>query len=358
MIAREGGGKVFFLYDRLSARATITDGQGGIQGRQSHLPFGEELVATGTTDKHRFTSYERDSETGTDYAVNRGYSASIGRFLQADPYRASGGIGDPKSWNRYSYTRNNPTNRTDRLGLDDDDPIEGGNWTMDVPAGGDFIDPFFGDMQRLLDGDGFFDPRNLSGGNPPAGSPQRRTSPVPKILGKARFSEQRFRDCMHQLFGNGTPERSSAIDKFLNGRGQGTEGEYAIAFDYSLTAAQIGNLLRQNGYNVNGDQIAAYMNEFPDRIFFASDVFPERRGGVLGRGEFGAAILFHEIGNWFRAGVIFGAPNWSTLPGGGYWQRNPMDPDRDGDAGAALEECMYGGFVHHDGNVWNVPRRN
>jgi YD repeat-containing protein len=76
MIAREGSGRIFFLYDRLSARATITDGQGGIQGRQSHLPFGEELVATGTTDKHRFTSYERDSEGGMDYAVNRGYSTT------------------------------------------------------------------------------------------------------------------------------------------------------------------------------------------------------------------------------------------------------------------------------------------
>jgi len=117
MIAREGGGKVFFLYDRLSARATITDGQGGIQGRQSHLPFGEELVATGTTDKHRFTSYERDSETATDYAVNRGYSPSVGRFSQADPYDGSYDFGDPQSLNRYAYVQNDPVNLVDPLGL-------------------------------------------------------------------------------------------------------------------------------------------------------------------------------------------------------------------------------------------------
>ena len=117
MIAREQSGRVFFLYDRLSARATITDGQGGIQGRQSHLPFGEELNATGTTDKHKFTSYERDSETGTDYAVNRQHSQSIGRFNRPDPHEGSYQYGNPQSLNRYSYVANDPVNATDPLGL-------------------------------------------------------------------------------------------------------------------------------------------------------------------------------------------------------------------------------------------------
>jgi RHS repeat-associated protein len=117
MIAREGGGRTFFLYDRLSVRATITDGQGNIQGRQSHLPFGEELVGTGTTDKHRFTSYERDSETGTDYAVNRQHAQSVGRFSRPDPYDGSYNFGDPQSLNRYTYVRNDPVNEVDPLGL-------------------------------------------------------------------------------------------------------------------------------------------------------------------------------------------------------------------------------------------------
>ena len=117
MIAREGGGRVFFLRDRLSVRAMITDGQGGIQGRQSHLPFGEELVVTGTTDKHRFTSYERDTETATDYAVNRQYSLGVGRFTRPDPYAGSANKGNPQSWNRYAYTANDPTNNTDPTGL-------------------------------------------------------------------------------------------------------------------------------------------------------------------------------------------------------------------------------------------------
>jgi RHS repeat-associated protein len=119
MIAREGGGgKVFFLYGELSAKVTISDGgNGNIQGRQSHLPFGEELVATGTTDKHRFTSYERDSETGTDYAVNRGYSTNTGRFMRPDPYKGSYDFRDPQTLNRYAYVNNDPTNQVDPIGL-------------------------------------------------------------------------------------------------------------------------------------------------------------------------------------------------------------------------------------------------
>jgi RHS repeat-associated protein len=81
------------------------------------LPFGEELAATGTTDKHRFTSYERDSETATDYAVNRQYNQSVGRFNRVDPYQASGYLVDPQSWNRYSYVQNNPVDWVDPDGL-------------------------------------------------------------------------------------------------------------------------------------------------------------------------------------------------------------------------------------------------
>jgi RHS repeat-associated protein len=119
MIAREGGssGRIFFLNDRLSARATITDGNGNIQGRQSHLPFGEELVATGTTDKHRFTSYERDSEAGTDYAVNRQYAQGMGRFNRPDSYSGSYNPSNPQSFNRYVYGENDAVNRVDPSGL-------------------------------------------------------------------------------------------------------------------------------------------------------------------------------------------------------------------------------------------------
>ena len=39
--------------------------------------------------------------------------------MSADPYRASGYITDPQSWNRYRYSRNDPINLMDPLGLEE-----------------------------------------------------------------------------------------------------------------------------------------------------------------------------------------------------------------------------------------------
>ena len=68
------------------------------------------------SEKHRFTTYERDSESSTDYAINRQYQTVNGRFIQADV--VGGSILDPQSTNRYSYALNDPMNLTDPMGLD------------------------------------------------------------------------------------------------------------------------------------------------------------------------------------------------------------------------------------------------
>lgn len=121
MIAKSASGTAqYFLNDRLSARLALS-GVGAIAGRQAHLPFGEDFGESGSQEKHHFTGYELDSESGLDYAINRSHSRSLGRFQQADPYQASGGISSAQSWNRYAYSRNDPINRIDPLGLQDID---------------------------------------------------------------------------------------------------------------------------------------------------------------------------------------------------------------------------------------------
>ncbi len=55
--------------------------------------------------------------TGNDYADQRYYSSTFGRFMTPDPYRSSGGRTSPQSWNRYTYVEGDPTNHTDRTGL-------------------------------------------------------------------------------------------------------------------------------------------------------------------------------------------------------------------------------------------------
>jgi RHS repeat-associated protein len=90
-------------------------------GGSKYYPYGEEQQVT-AQDRDKFGTYYRDGTTGLDYAQNRYYANTLGRFTSPDPYVASGGPGDPGSWNRYSYTRGDPINRLDPSGLSDTCP--------------------------------------------------------------------------------------------------------------------------------------------------------------------------------------------------------------------------------------------
>ena len=102
--------------DHLSARL-FADVGGNVIGTQGHLPFGDPWYSTGTADKWKFTSYERDADTSLDYARMRFDSARLGRFATPDPYSGSINASDPQSWNRYAYTSNDPVSNVDPLGL-------------------------------------------------------------------------------------------------------------------------------------------------------------------------------------------------------------------------------------------------
>ena len=109
-----GGGIIYHHLDRLSTRVE-TDSAGTVTRTFGHLPFGETWYETGTAIRWKFTSYERDSESGLDYAINRFDSSRIGRFMTPDP--VGGNPSDSQSWNRYAYVRGQPQQLTDPLGL-------------------------------------------------------------------------------------------------------------------------------------------------------------------------------------------------------------------------------------------------
>ena len=73
----------------------------------------------------QFTGKERDAETGLDYFGARYMSSAQGRFTSADPKQFPHDITDPQSWNKYSYTRNNPLRYTDPDGEDWQDILKG-----------------------------------------------------------------------------------------------------------------------------------------------------------------------------------------------------------------------------------------
>jgi RHS repeat-associated protein len=108
------GGTRFYHPDLLSNRM-ITDSGGVVKGTMDNLPFGEDGGVAGESEKHRFTTYERDAENGSDYGVNRQFTQNTGRFMRPDPVQGS--ISDPQTFNRYAYVRNDPVNLYDPLGL-------------------------------------------------------------------------------------------------------------------------------------------------------------------------------------------------------------------------------------------------
>ena len=123
MVARMGSGVInWFVSDRLSNRLVL-DASGNVVGRQAHLPFGEDFGESGTQEKHHFTSYERDGESGTDNAMHRQYLAYTGRFNRPDPAGASARMNEPQTWNRYGYVSNMPIDEIDPLGLSGDYPL-------------------------------------------------------------------------------------------------------------------------------------------------------------------------------------------------------------------------------------------
>jgi RHS repeat-associated protein len=72
------------------------------------------FCAGGDTNRKKFTGYERDAETGLDFAQARYFSSTEGRFISADSLLGS--LTNPQTFNRYSYVLNNPLNSTDPTG--------------------------------------------------------------------------------------------------------------------------------------------------------------------------------------------------------------------------------------------------
>jgi len=114
LLATVAGGVTYHYPDHLSARLE-TNATGTVTRTFGHLPFGETWYETGTAIKWKFTSYERDAESGLDYSIFRYDSSRLGRFMTRDPL--AGSAADPQSLNRYSYVGNNPANFIDPLGL-------------------------------------------------------------------------------------------------------------------------------------------------------------------------------------------------------------------------------------------------
>jgi RHS repeat-associated protein len=78
-----GSTTTYHQAEHLSVRVT-TDTSGNVLALQGHYPFGESWYQGSGGTKWQFTSYERDAESGNDYAMARYHINRLGRFSSPD----------------------------------------------------------------------------------------------------------------------------------------------------------------------------------------------------------------------------------------------------------------------------------
>jgi RHS repeat-associated protein len=109
---------LYHTADKLGSAVLVMNSGGTVLENNRTLPYGEAWLssdngATSTNDK-KFTTYQRDQESGLDYAMNRYDSNVNGRFMSVDAGPPT--FWKPKTLNRYVYTADDPINHTDKTG--------------------------------------------------------------------------------------------------------------------------------------------------------------------------------------------------------------------------------------------------
>lgn len=115
----------YLTSDYLGSPRILTDEYGQLISRRDFHPFGEEVSTVQRTAnlgyandevRRKFTSYDRDYETGLDFAQARMYSSQFGRFSTPDMPLIAQEKSNPQTFNLVSYCLNNPLSITDPSG--------------------------------------------------------------------------------------------------------------------------------------------------------------------------------------------------------------------------------------------------
>jgi RHS repeat-associated protein len=114
------GNGFFLFHDHLGSIRVTGDASGNLHDDNDYRSYGtlsNNYGASPSDNHYLFTGYESDSETTSDYAVNRNLGMTMGRFNRPDPYDGSYDQTNPQSLNRYNYVGNNPLVNIDPSGL-------------------------------------------------------------------------------------------------------------------------------------------------------------------------------------------------------------------------------------------------
>lgn len=125
---------LFYHGDHLGSASVVTDRQGALVEELAFYPFGgvRNVFEPGALlrEPYGFSQKEQDRESNLQYFEARYLASAPGRFISPDPKFGSPGmlsadelegyLAQPRKANLYAYVQNNPLNRIDPTGLDDD----------------------------------------------------------------------------------------------------------------------------------------------------------------------------------------------------------------------------------------------
>lgn len=127
--ATDEGGVKYVLQDWQGSPRAVVGNTGNVQSRSDYAAFGEQVDSSvglrsssqgfGKSGSLRqgYALTERDDATGLDHTWFRKHENQAGRWTSPDPYNGSMSLGDPQSFNRYSYVQSDPVNFVDPSGL-------------------------------------------------------------------------------------------------------------------------------------------------------------------------------------------------------------------------------------------------
>jgi len=126
VVAPANDAKVAYLTnDHLGSPRINTDRDGNVIARHDYHPFGEEIITSQRTSglsyaddtvRKQFTGYERDGESGLDFAQARYFGSSFGRFTSPDDFLNVVRPSLESQFNLYAYVNNNPLKFVDQNG--------------------------------------------------------------------------------------------------------------------------------------------------------------------------------------------------------------------------------------------------
>lgn len=332
------GGVNYILRDHQGSPRASISGAGYIQSRTDYQAFGGEInsgvglrtVTQGfggeINAKQGYGLTEKDEASGLDHTWFRKLENQAGRWTSPDPYNGSMSLGNPQSFNRYSYVNNQPTNYVDPSGLvlryfD----VDGGLGCVLNQSDGKFHCTQY--INRYWYDDGIGSGGGSSGFEPSGGGGGGRDDLPSNIRDFIKNNQGQIDRCVNFVFGQKADGTASKVAERMPGQTL----KNAPKLSHEFTRSQLEN------YTSVPDTLAApgYKKGTNGTVYISKDEYLGTNGKSMISNDQVARAFVHEWGNIL---AYRNTGNWSEFgdPAG------IGSSFKDTDTGARFEKCVFG----------------